>query len=398
MSSRLRHRLATAGLASVCALASGCFLFAPNTQSTTTAQAQADPYNPADAYVQQWDAYAEQYADAAEGDPVRVEALWALQAIYVQLVVGQPNLKTEVPLAEWEALLTEKTALDTAYWQAQVEGWSGDMPEAASERPTDSLGVLHGITLMYLTARGDGADVAQPHLVAMLTVDRQHDDSDLVYDDERYALETYEALRGRPAIHEGCRAAVDALPKKAKHQRNMVIMTCEANQLYTWREDLPMWASQKEIKAFEKKYGADLDAAAERQRQAEIAAAEEARARAEAEAYAASQAAATPSYDSGSSGGGGGSSSSAPAAPSVVSVTLRNSCSSTVKVFYGDKPKFGSGTQSSLSGNSRTSKQMRPGDMVWLTDDSGNGIASATVSAGTREIEVSSSCSGISAR
>jgi len=88
----------------------------------------------------------------------------------------------------------------------------------------------------------------------------------------------------------------------------------------------------------------------------------------------------------------------APAAPSVVSVTLRNSCRQTVKVFYGKKPKFGSGTYSTLSSNSRSSKQFRPGDMVWIVDDSQNGVASATVDARTRTIEVDSSCTGLRAQ
>jgi len=78
----------------------------------------------------------------------------------------------------------------------------------------------------------------------------------------------------------------------------------------------------------------------------------------------------------------------------VVSVTLRNSCRDTVKVFYGNKPKFGSGTYSTLSSNSVSSKQFRPGDMVWIVDDSENGIASATVDDRTRSIEVDSSCTG----
>lgn len=81
-----------------------------------------------------------------------------------------------------------------------------------------------------------------------------------------------------------------------------------------------------------------------------------------------------------------------PAAPSTVSVTLRNGCSNTVKVFFGDKPKFGSGRYSSLSGNSRTNQSFEPGDMIWIVDDGQNGIDSVTVEAGTREIEVASSC------
>lgn len=87
-----------------------------------------------------------------------------------------------------------------------------------------------------------------------------------------------------------------------------------------------------------------------------------------------------------------------PAAPSVVSVTLRSSCSSTVRIFFGQKPKFGSGTYSTLSGNSRTNHQFRPGDMVWIVDQSDNGVASATVDDRTSEIEVTSSCTGFSVR
>jgi hypothetical protein len=86
------------------------------------------------------------------------------------------------------------------------------------------------------------------------------------------------------------------------------------------------------------------------------------------------------------------------AEPAVVSVTLRNSCRQTVKVFYGAKPKYGSGTESTLGGNSVQNHSVRPGDMLWLLDASGNGIASATAAPGMREIEVTTSCTGLSAR
>ena len=88
----------------------------------------------------------------------------------------------------------------------------------------------------------------------------------------------------------------------------------------------------------------------------------------------------------------------ASAAPSIVSVTIRNKCRETVKVFYGDKPKFGSGTLSSLSGNSVQSHVFQPGDMFWLVDESENGISSVTVGAGMREIEVTDSCTGLTSR
>lgn len=88
----------------------------------------------------------------------------------------------------------------------------------------------------------------------------------------------------------------------------------------------------------------------------------------------------------------------APAAPTTVSVTIRSSCSKTAKVFYGDKPGFSSGTQSSISSNSVQSKTFRVGDQMWVTDDSGKPLDSVRVDAGTRNIEILSSCSSISSR
>ena len=92
-----------------------------------------------------------------------------------------------------------------------------------------------------------------------------------------------------------------------------------------------------------------------------------------------------------SSSSSGGSSSGGSSGP--VSVTIRSSCSKTVKVFYGSNPKFGSGTQSSISSNSVQSHSFRVGDMFWVTDESSNGLDSVTVSECTRGIEISGSCS-----
>ena len=79
-------------------------------------------------------------------------------------------------------------------------------------------------------------------------------------------------------------------------------------------------------------------------------------------------------------------------------VTLRNRCRETVKLFFGDKPKFGSGTYSSLGGNSSTSRQFREGDMIWVVDDGQNGLSSTTVSRGARTIEITESCTGMTTR
>jgi len=103
-------------------------------------------------------------------------------------------------------------------------------------------------------------------------------------------------------------------------------------------------------------------------------------------------------YGANGTAGSAGNAGSAPAAPTVVSVTIRSACANTVKVFYGEKPKFGSGTYSSISSNSVQSHSFRPGEMFWVVDDSETGLGSATISAGTRELEITSSCSGVSAR
>ncbi|NVB81607.1 MAG: hypothetical protein HOV81_24650 [Kofleriaceae bacterium] len=96
--------------------------------------------------------------------------------------------------------------------------------------------------------------------------------------------------------------------------------------------------------------------------------------------------------------GGAPASAPAPAPAGPVSVTIRSACSKTVKVFYGDKPKFGSGTYSSISSNSVQSHSFRQGDMFWIVDDSENGLGSTSIGPGTRELEISSSCTSINAR
>lgn len=95
------------------------------------------------------------------------------------------------------------------------------------------------------------------------------------------------------------------------------------------------------------------------------------------------------------SGGGGAPASSARAAPEVVSVTLHNDCPNTVKLFLGAEPKFGSGTNTSLGSNTTTSYQMKPGDMIWITDDSENGISSTSIGGeSTQSIRIMPGCAG----
>lgn len=86
------------------------------------------------------------------------------------------------------------------------------------------------------------------------------------------------------------------------------------------------------------------------------------------------------------------------AAPSSVSVTIRNTCGKTVKVFFGNKPKFGSGTYSTASSNSVQSHTFRPGDLFWIVDQSENGVANVEVKDSTKEIEIRGSCTELAQR
>lgn len=89
---------------------------------------------------------------------------------------------------------------------------------------------------------------------------------------------------------------------------------------------------------------------------------------------------------------------SAPAGPQTASVTIRSACSRTAKVFYGEKPGFSSGTTSSVSSNSVSSKTFQVGDQMWVLDDAGKALGNVTISASTRQVEITASCTSISAR
>ena len=88
----------------------------------------------------------------------------------------------------------------------------------------------------------------------------------------------------------------------------------------------------------------------------------------------------------------------APSGPATVSVTIRSACSKTVSVFYGDKPKFSSGTTSSISSNSVQSKTFQDGDLMWVLDDRGEPAGSVTITSSTRNIEIGAGCTSISGR
>ena len=84
----------------------------------------------------------------------------------------------------------------------------------------------------------------------------------------------------------------------------------------------------------------------------------------------------------------------APAGP--VSVDIHGSCDKDVKVFYGEKPGFSSGTFSSIESNSTESHSFRAGEVMWVVDDHENGVSSVTITPGTHGVDVG--CSAISLR
>lgn len=87
-----------------------------------------------------------------------------------------------------------------------------------------------------------------------------------------------------------------------------------------------------------------------------------------------------------------------PSTPTTVEI--HSDCSKTVSVFYGEKPKFGSGKKSSVSSNS-TSSEGRGSDgtlMVWIIDDHENGVASVKVTPETKRVTIGASCKDISAK
>lgn len=90
----------------------------------------------------------------------------------------------------------------------------------------------------------------------------------------------------------------------------------------------------------------------------------------------------------------------ASAAPVPTTVELHSDCSKTVSVFYGEKPKFGSGTKSSVSSNS-TSSAPRKADgslTIWIIDEKENGLASVHVEPTTKRVDIDKSCKQITAR
>jgi len=89
-----------------------------------------------------------------------------------------------------------------------------------------------------------------------------------------------------------------------------------------------------------------------------------------------------------------------PKAPVPSSIEVHNSCSKTVQLFIGEKPKFGSGTKTSIGSNTTTTFPRKPDGtaVIWIIDDKENGIQSAQVGVDTKKVEIGSSCTDLSAK
>jgi hypothetical protein len=95
---------------------------------------------------------------------------------------------------------------------------------------------------------------------------------------------------------------------------------------------------------------------------------------------------------------GASTASRASSGPAYVSFNLHNTCPNTVKLFYGQTPKFGSGRSSSIGSNTSQNESMNEGDMIWIIDDNENGLSNFTASSGVREVEIGSSCTSFIVR
>jgi hypothetical protein len=87
-----------------------------------------------------------------------------------------------------------------------------------------------------------------------------------------------------------------------------------------------------------------------------------------------------------------------PASVAVRSVTIRSECRKTVRLFYGNRPRFGSGTYDTLGANTMMSHTFRVGEQMWLVDEHDDGIANTQISSSTEEIRIGSSCTSLVVR
>lgn len=79
------------------------------------------------------------------------------------------------------------------------------------------------------------------------------------------------------------------------------------------------------------------------------------------------------------------------------SIEVHSDCPHTLPLFVGDKPKFGSGTKTSIGSNTTTTFPRRADGTasVWIIDDKENGVSQAAVGPGTRRLKIARNCTAI---
>jgi hypothetical protein len=76
------------------------------------------------------------------------------------------------------------------------------------------------------------------------------------------------------------------------------------------------------------------------------------------------------------------------------SLRLKNRCRRTVRLFIGRKPRFSSGRNTSLSGNTVTSYSGFAPQTIWIVGPSGRGISSYALGPGRHQLVITRSCMG----
>jgi hypothetical protein len=77
-----------------------------------------------------------------------------------------------------------------------------------------------------------------------------------------------------------------------------------------------------------------------------------------------------------------------------IAIEIHNDCTDSVPLFLGDKPKFGSGTKTSMSSSSTTTfPRNADGTLtIWIIDDQENGLASVHVNKRMKKVVIGRSC------
>jgi hypothetical protein len=86
--------------------------------------------------------------------------------------------------------------------------------------------------------------------------------------------------------------------------------------------------------------------------------------------------------------------------PVPTNVEVHSDCPQTLPLFIGEKPKFGSGTKTSIGSNTTTTFPRKADGtaMIWIIDEQENGVASVDVTPQTKRVEIGRDCKAISAR